>query len=291
MTEETNPKEHIVKNDEDTNGTARSGNTKLRSRAWCFTWNNYSEENEELIKHVFFDSRYVVGREVGAQGTRHLQGFVQFKNPRSFNAIKAMLGDKPHIEKCRNVKASIKYCQKDGDFFSKGIDVERDIRKEIIDSEYKDVIFKDWQQRIINIINEPADKRTIYYVVDYQGNNGKTWLSRYLCCKYDNILYVSGKSNDVLFGVSQIECPKAIIFDIPRSTNDYISYGSIEKCKDGLFFSSKYESKMVIYPYCHVFLFMNQEPDLDKLSQDRWVRIITIGNPPWENEIIIDEED
>lgn len=254
--------------------TARSGNTiTTRSRAWVFTLNNYSEEDVNNLIKVIYDARYVVGREVGAQGTPHLQGFVQFKNPKKFEAVKKLLGDRYHIEKCRNKKAAIKYCQKEENFFSRGIDVEVDMKKYILEKEFPNVKLNNWQQKIVDIINSEPDNRTIYYIVDEIGNIGKTWITKYLCCKYDNIICTGGKMTDVLYGVSQIENPRAIIFDIPRCSNDYISYAAVEKCKDGIFFNNKYESKMCLFPHPHVFMFLNQEPDYDKLSGDRWVCI------------------
>ena len=51
---------------------------------------------------------------------------------------------------------------------------------------------------------------------------------------------------------------------------DYVSYGSIEKIKNGYFMCSKYESKPIVRNSPHVFIFANFEPELDALSLDRW---------------------
>jgi hypothetical protein len=45
----------------------------------------------------------------------------------------------------------------------------------------------------------------------------------------------------------------------------------MENVKDGLFFSTKYESGMVRYNPPHVIVFANVPPDVTKMSADRWV--------------------
>jgi hypothetical protein len=93
---------------------------------------------------------------------------------------------------------------------------------------------------------------------------------------------VSGKGADVLCGISSLiekigECPPIVIYDIPRSQTDYVSYMSIEKLKDGKFFSGKYESGMVRYNRPHIICFANEPPREELLSKDRW--IVKMLNP------------
>lgn len=95
-----------------------------RARAWCFTLNNYSPLDETRISMLVQNDpqvQYVLyGREVGAQGTPHLQGFIYFTSVKSGNQVKSVVGSNPHVEAARQTGASIDYCKKDGDWVEYG---------------------------------------------------------------------------------------------------------------------------------------------------------------------------
>lgn len=90
-----------------------------RARRWVFTLNNYAEADEAAVAEI--DCKYVVyGREKGASGTPHLQGFVVFAQPMRLGACKKLL-PRAHWEVARgnNVEAAT-YCKKDGDVVERG---------------------------------------------------------------------------------------------------------------------------------------------------------------------------
>lgn len=91
---------------------------KIRSRGWCFTVNNYSESDVELIRVLAQDCVYLVfGREVGEQGTPHLQGYVYFDAVKSAKRVKAILPVGAHHERAKgSAIQNFRYCSKDGDF-------------------------------------------------------------------------------------------------------------------------------------------------------------------------------
>lgn len=85
-------------------------------RSWCFTLNNYTDEDIANISDWADVKRCVVGREVGESGTPHLQGWVVFAKPRRLGSCRKLpSGDKMHWEKTRSDQAAEKYCSKDND--------------------------------------------------------------------------------------------------------------------------------------------------------------------------------
>lgn len=83
---------------------------------WCFTWNNYDANSECRLQN--FNYKFLCyGREVGAMGTPHLQGIIVLHTPQRLSYLKSNLGSAPHWERCRDFHASVKYCQKEGNYF------------------------------------------------------------------------------------------------------------------------------------------------------------------------------
>lgn len=95
-----------------------------RARNWCFTLNNYTDD--DLIRiNALVDTNnkvtYVLyGKEVAESGTPHLQGFISCKDQLRLQQIKIIIGSNPHLEVARNVNASIIYCKKEGDWIEFG---------------------------------------------------------------------------------------------------------------------------------------------------------------------------
>lgn len=88
-----------------------------RSRDWCFTINNPTEEDQSGIDQLEFAATYyIAGREVGEQGTPHIQGFVRFPNPRTLQGVKRILR-RAHLETRRGtITQAIEYCKKEGNY-------------------------------------------------------------------------------------------------------------------------------------------------------------------------------
>lgn len=248
------------------------GNTKPQippAKHWCFTLFDY---NDDDILDICSNSSniYVFQEEVcPTTGKAHLQGYIKFSQKcRPMHKFKSTM----HWEKCNNIDASIKYAQKietrkkGGRLWCNKVNIDEKIK--II----KDL--KPFQLKIKKMIQEEPDDRTINWFWEKKGCIGKTALCKYLAVNY-KALVVSGKGTDCLYAIVKWKeetglYPKIVILDIPRTAIDYVSYTAIEKIKDGLFFSGKYESSMVVMNSPHVICFANEKPNVNALSKDRW---------------------
>ncbi len=90
--------------------------SRNRARSWCFTLNNYKEEDIVTLAHPKWENmrikRICFQEEIGEDSKiPHLQGVVQFEESTSFSTLKDF-HDKIHWEKCKSLPASIKYCSK-----------------------------------------------------------------------------------------------------------------------------------------------------------------------------------
>lgn len=90
------------------------------AKSWCYTLNNYSEEDVNFFKALEC-KRHRGGKEVAPNtGTPHLQGTITFAKATRLSALKK-LNSRVHWEVCRAVEASLNYCAK-GELF---VDVNR----------------------------------------------------------------------------------------------------------------------------------------------------------------------
>ena len=148
-----------------------------------------------------------------------------------------------------------------------------------------DAPLRDYQQSLSDSLDGPADPRKIIFVVDIHGNSGKSWFAnRYFRSNPTGVQILSvGKRDDLAFAVD--EHKHVFLFDLPRSTSEFLQYSVLEQLKNGLIFSNKYESRMKVMAaqFVHVVVFMNEYPDFTKLSQDRYVVLTWNHNTPEHN--------
>lgn len=116
---------------------------------------------------------------------------------------------------------------------------------------------------------DSQDDRKILWIFDKAGNIGKSYFARFMYMKFteDTIILTNGKDADISFAYGG---QKYVIFDYCRSRQDHINYGILESLKNGLVFSSKYESRPKIFMIPKVICLANFMPDMTAMSRDRW---------------------
>lgn len=242
------------------------------SKRWCFTFNNYSNDDLDFLvpKFQLECNKVIVGKEVGESGTPHLQGYIEFKKKK--RPLSVFESNRIHWEKAkRPADENFEYCSKDGNiFYSMGFP------KPVVKVSYE--MLRDEQKKICDLFKEDEDPlfgRLVYWFYEIDGNWGKS-----ICCKYMidcmGALVVQGKNNDILHGLKDYYdnhgvIPRLVVFDIPRCNENHVSYQAIESVKNGFFYSGKYEGGMVRFNSPHVICFSNEEPITSNLSEDRWV--------------------
>lgn len=95
-----------------------------RSLGWCFTINNPTDSDHKELDYLQANNLYkyiVFGREVGKDGTPHLQGYIQLKLKKALSGMKKLL-TRAHLEAQRgSFSQAIEYCKKDKDFYEDGV--------------------------------------------------------------------------------------------------------------------------------------------------------------------------
>lgn len=105
------------------NKEAREIWEKRPSSEWFFTCNNYTDDHINKVKELGEDWWFIIGKECGKQGTKHLQGVIWHKKDVKFtrDIISAILGTQFHLERCKLFEESVGYCLKEGDIITNTI--------------------------------------------------------------------------------------------------------------------------------------------------------------------------
>lgn len=123
-----------------------------RSRTWCYTLNNWTEEELTPLREK---GRYnIVGKEVGENGTPHLQGYIYFSTDTSLKQLKK-ISPRAHWERAIGTPADNKtYCSKGGDFTEWGAIPQQGKRTDL-----------EWTRELLN---EPEPMKAVCNMMNYQ---------------------------------------------------------------------------------------------------------------------------
>jgi len=300
-----------------------------RQRRVVFTLNNYTQDEIVELSTRLADESQVVyaifGREVAPEtGTPHLQGYVKFKNPKTFTAIRTYISLRARVDTAKGSCAqNQKYCSKEGDFeefgtlpdpdsVKKGLRSDLTELRSVIESGerslanlrrlYPDLLAKydkfvqsvlddtkenippailhplrPWQQQLHDDLAREPDERKIIFVVDEVGNSGKTWFANYYEFLHGNKVCIlePSKKDDMAMMLPHEPPPRVVILDCARASTEFLQYGFLEAVKNGRISSPKFYSFMKRIPTPHVVVFINAQPDMSKLSLDRYdIRVV-----------------
>lgn len=128
-----------------------------------------------------------------------------------------------------------------------------------------------WQTSLAADLEQAADDRTVRFYVDPIGGSGKSWFCGYLFGKRDDVqLLSSGRRDDIAYAVDTSK--RIFLFNIGRGQLEFLNYGILEGLKDRMVMSTKYASQMkLLNETPHVVVFCNEEPDMTKMSEDRYI--------------------
>lgn len=127
-----------------------------------------------------------------------------------------------------------------------------------------------WQANLAAMLDGNVDGRKVNWAWSATGNLGKSYFANNYKPE-DSYTITGGKYADIFHTLSPIIHSKRVIFfDYARVQGDAIPYPVIEALKNGMFTSTKYESRTIRFNPVHVVVFSNGQPDLNSLSLDRW---------------------
>lgn len=237
------------------------------AKRWCFTLNNYTDNDRSVIETVIENLCVfgVYGKEVGEEGTPHLQGYIEFKKrgrPIGIFGIKRI-----HWEIAGgNRRQNIVYCTKydTNPYFYPPKHVKKAITFET---------FYEWENTIIENLKHEPDDRKIYWYWSEEGGVGKTSFQKWIYRNYKYVIILSGKAHDcknalVDYVRTHGRGPSICLINVPKAVaRKDIDYETFESIKDMFFYCGKYEGGMVDEDPCHLLVFANCEPDESKMTE------------------------
>jgi len=140
-------------------------------------------------------------------------------------------------------------------------------------------LFKTWtmrpyQQRIYDEC-KIFDMRKINLIWDTTGNSGKSIFSEFL--EFEGLaeeIPPFRLMDDIFAWVASRPIKQCYLVDMPRGMKkDRLGdfYSGIEVVKNGVAYDKRYNAKKVRFNRPRVFVFTNCLPNMDLMSQDRWV--------------------
>ena len=254
-----------------TNSSTHKDSRSFAAKRWCFTvFPAIGEDTPEVdpVAPGFDGCQWLAGLETCPDTQRlHYQGYVEFPikvRPIGYKGFPKTW----HWTKCRGTREeNITYCSKEDD---NPLGNLRPKEKLFCPEMYG------WQEEVVKEVTTwpCADRRRILWRWSEAGGLGKSDLCRFLCIKH-GALICAGKACDMKYMVQKYveqwgNGPRIVIFDVPRSSSQFLSYTGMEEIKNGIFASTKYESGMCTINSPHMLVLANIPPEFGKMSVNRY---------------------
>jgi len=149
-----------------------------------------------------------------------------------------------------------------------------------------DVVLRSWQKDAFALFEQPPNDRTVTWIYDERGNEGKSWFQNYieayfgyhrvfrcdLRIKHKDMCNILKKRCTTTVDIFLFNDSRSIIGEEPNM------YRILEDIKDGAATTSKYDNQVMKFKTPNiVMVFSNSRPVTKHLSQDRW-QIFSLSN-------------
>lgn len=230
---------------------------------WCGTWFNFPENWKEIcLLHRHDCAKFLAFPEVApTTGNPHVHIYLEFpKNCKNRpSSLKHLWGKVSKWMGANGTEAqNYKYITKapTADGVMWGIRTPYSV----------DISLRPWQQKIVDLLQVPADNRSIWWFWEPYGGLGKTTFQKWLFLNMERTIVLSGKCADMKNGIVEYkekcgDYPLRILINLPRTFNtEYFSATGVEEVKDLFFYSPKFHGGMVCESSPHVMIFSNEPP-------------------------------
>lgn len=243
--------------------------------------NRTVEQMREFMKD--WAKKYVFQLEVGVGGYEHYQCRVSLIKKRRLHEIVELTRE--HLEgACWTVtsnknKLDWLYVYKK-DTRKAGPWTSDDVEK-YIPYQYQGLVqnLRPWQQEVWDSADH-RDMRSINFVYDFMGNNGKSTIAA-LMDLHERAIDLPPVNDaekliesvcDILMAKNERD-PKCVFVDMPRAMDKKrlgSLYSAIEQLKKGKVYDMRYKYRFWWFDSPQIWVFGNIEPDLSLMSRDRW---------------------
>ena len=100
-----------------------------------------------------------------------------------------------------------------------------------------------WQEAVLRLIRTQGPRK-ITFVMDENGNTGKTFLAKYILATKNALYFTSTSLRDVAYAWKG---ERYIVFDISREKSGKLNFSTSETIKNGVVLSTKYRSPTKVF--------------------------------------------